>query len=170
MTLMLASGLHRQQKLLIMSGLGSLSYHGTQIGPVISWPFFHFLLCLYPYTSYRKEKSWVKELVAGLVSQSFHWKSFPVTGGNPQIFPASYLLLLGIKSRVILIDSWEVPYSQNFYLSQKQSSTDFSSFLQFSHFPTCSSHLIPYILVPNPSQTHMPPSIQYRYSFFPHFQ
>ena len=60
----------------------SLSWHGSQVGPVIGWSFPQFLLHFYPCTSCKQIKLWVEDLVGTLVSPSFHWKSCLITGGG----------------------------------------------------------------------------------------
>ena len=43
----------------------SLSWHGSQVGPVIDWSFPQSLLCLYPCTSRRQDELCVEDFVVG---------------------------------------------------------------------------------------------------------
>jgi hypothetical protein len=100
--------------------VGSLSWHGSQAGPVIGYPFPQFQPHLYPCTSCKQDNLGVKVFVTGLVSQSLHWKSFLVTGVGHFRFPCSPLLgvlrlghphrVLGVpKSSTFLVHSRDVP-------------------------------------------------------------
>ena len=57
---------------MIMSGLGFLSWHGSEVGPVIGWPCPQFLLLLYTCTSRRQKKcgsmfyDWVAVIITPL--------------------------------------------------------------------------------------------------------
>jgi hypothetical protein len=63
---------------LTVSGVGSLSRHGSQTGLVIGWLSPQFLLHLYPYIPCRQDKLYVEDFVSGLVSLTLHWTSFLV--------------------------------------------------------------------------------------------
>ena len=80
---------------------------GSQVGPVIGWPFLQSLLhlCKEVYISCRQDKFWVESFMGGLMSFSFQWGSCLATGG----FMSS---LLGISVKMICIDSWKAPSSQ----------------------------------------------------------
>ena len=65
-----------------VSGVGSLSWHRSQAGLVIDWLLRQFLCYLYPNISCRQDKLQVKGFVAGLISQSFYWKSYLITGDD----------------------------------------------------------------------------------------
>ena len=59
--------------LLIVSGIGSCSWDGSQFRAIIVWPFPLFLFYLCPCTSFTEDTFWVECFVGGLVSLSLHW-------------------------------------------------------------------------------------------------
>ena len=61
---------------LIVLGIGVCPWDGSQVGPVIGWPFPQFLIHLVERTNFGdKFYVWV-------VSLSFHWGSCMDTGGS----------------------------------------------------------------------------------------
>jgi hypothetical protein len=55
-----------------VSGTGSCPWDGSQVGPVIDWPFLQVLLRICFCTSRRQDTFWVESFVGGLVSLSLH--------------------------------------------------------------------------------------------------
>jgi hypothetical protein len=53
---------------LIVSGIGSLPWDGSQVGLDTGWLFPQSLLHLYPCASCRQDKFWVEGFVGGLMS------------------------------------------------------------------------------------------------------
>lgn len=139
-----------------MTRVGPLPWGGSQVGPVIGWPFPQSLLPLYSCTFHRQGKFWVKGFVGGLVLPSLHWKARLPTGGGyfGLHIPHRY------KTQIGSIDSWEPPPSQVSGSSQRcppPPPTDF-----------CSHRTLPLLtLVPLPIlfPTQFPPSIHCRCLF-----
>lgn len=77
--------------------MGSLSWHSSQVRPVIGWSSLQVLYHHYPSTFCRQNKLSVESFVAGLVSQSYLWKPCLVTEDAQfrLCIPHYYELLLG---------------------------------------------------------------------------
>jgi hypothetical protein len=56
---------------LIVTGIDSFPWDGSQVRWVIGWLFLQSLLHLSPFTPYRQDKFWVEGFVSGLVSLCF---------------------------------------------------------------------------------------------------
>lgn len=67
-----------------MSGVGSLTWDGSQVRAVTGWLLPQSLLHPYPWASCRQDKFWVEDFVGGLMSllSSLHWKSCLTSGSS----------------------------------------------------------------------------------------
>lgn len=62
------SCLQAKQSIINSVGADSPPWHGSQVGPVIGWPFPQSLLHPYPWASCRQGEFWVEGFMGGLMS------------------------------------------------------------------------------------------------------
>jgi hypothetical protein len=75
MTVLLGSCLQVYQNIINSIRVGSLSWHGSQAGPVIGWLFPHSVPSFTPAHLLNKTNCGSEGVLTELVSQSPHWKS-----------------------------------------------------------------------------------------------
>lgn len=88
-----------------MLGIGACPWIGSQVGPVIGWPFLQSLLLLCPSISFRQGKFGVESIVDGLVSLSLSLSGGPVWL-QEVTSSGSMSPLLGMLAKVTHIDFW----------------------------------------------------------------
>ena len=90
---------------------------GSQVGPVIGWPFPHFLFHC-PFISSRQDKFWIESILGELVSLSL--PSGPPSTPRLQEVAASGSIssLLGVSAKFSPIHFWEPPYDSFWHILQ----------------------------------------------------
>lgn len=87
-----------KQTSLIVPGVGSLSWDGSQVGPVNGWLFSQFLLHLYPCISCKWDIFKVEGFVSWLVSSPLHLAWLQEVAGSSSISLISWESQLGSLS------------------------------------------------------------------------
>lgn len=95
-TVRLRSCLQAEQSIIIVSGVNSVTWDGSQVGVVIVWLLPRSLLHLYPCTSCRQDKFWVKGFID---------RCPPASSGSPAwlqevALSSLHPSLVGISTRV----------------------------------------------------------------------
>ena len=123
--------------------MGWIPWGGSQIRLITGWPFPQFLLCFYPYISFRQEQfwRWVGSTIPPLVALSIYWR----------------WSLLGILAKVIPHWVLGASYISLFPLPPLQLYISIHSPGSLGFSPVCSPYLIPPPFCPPSFLSHPDP-------------
>lgn len=140
-----------------------LPWDGSQVGPVIGWPFPQSQLHLCPCTSCRQDTFCVESFVGGLVSLSLHWGTCLASGGDSVMLHIPHCQESQLES-----PSW-TPWSLHHPRSLAHLRDAPLSLPTSSHSPDPLSALPtpdPQITLPITSATQFPSSIHFWRQFY----